>query len=99
MGLDITAPTAQKSTGAHPGGYSLYGVLYYHGDLGSGERYTVDMLHPNGNSGDGEGWLHINDDAVSAVRHEDVFGGHDSGKADDRCPYLLFYRRTTSTGT
>jgi ubiquitin carboxyl-terminal hydrolase 10 len=99
VGLDIMAPTAQKPTGAQPGSYTLYGILYHHGVSASGGHYTVDVLHQNGSGGDGEGWLHINDEAVSAVRHEDVFGGHDSGKADDRCPYLLFYRRTTSTGT
>ncbi len=97
VGLDITAPIAQKSTGAQPGSYTLYGILYHHGVLVSGGHYTVDVLHPNGNGGDGEGWLHIDDEAVSAVRREDVFGGHDNGNADDRCPYLLFYRRATST--
>jgi ubiquitin carboxyl-terminal hydrolase 10 len=99
VGLDIMAPIAQKSTGAQPGSYTLYGVLYYHDVSASGGRYTVDVLHPNGNGGDGEGWVHIDDEAVSAARHEDVFRGHDSGKADDRCACLLFYRRTTSTGT
>ncbi|KAN0116073.1 hypothetical protein V8E52_006379, partial [Russula decolorans] len=96
---DIMAPIAQKSTGAQPGSYTLYGVLYHHSVSASGGRYTVDVLHPNGNGGDGEGWVHIDDEAVSAVRHEDVFWGHESGKADDRCACLLFYRRTTSTGT
>jgi ubiquitin carboxyl-terminal hydrolase 10 len=97
--LDIMAPIAQKSTSAQPGSYMLYGVLYHHGVSASGGHYTVDVLHPNGNGDDEEGWLRINDEVVSAVQHEDVFGGHDSGKADDRCPYLLFYRRKTSTGT
>jgi ubiquitin carboxyl-terminal hydrolase 10 len=99
VGLDIMIPIAQKSTGAQPRNYTLYGVLYHHGVSASGGRYMVDVLHPNGNGGDGEGWLHIDDEAVSAVRHEDVFGGHDGGKADGRCPCLLFYRRTASTGT
>jgi hypothetical protein len=86
-GLDITAPIAQKSTGAQPGSYTLYSVLYHHGV--SGGRY-VDVLHPNGNGGDGD-CLHIDDEVVSAVRYEDVFAGRDSGKADDRCLYLLFH--------
>jgi hypothetical protein len=31
---------------------------------------------------------------VSAVRHEDVFEGHDNKRLDDRCAYMLFYCRT-----
>ena len=91
VGLDIMVPVAPKSTSASLGSYVLYGVLYHHGVSASEGHYTADVLHPNGN-GEGEGWLHIDDEIVSAVRHEDVFGGH------DHCPYLLFYRRTTSTG-
>jgi hypothetical protein len=87
VGLDITAPIAPKIDWRPAGElHTLWRTLspWYLGKRGA-----------NGNGGDGEGWLHIDDEAVSAVRHEDVFGGHDSGKADDRCPYLLFYHRTT----
>lgn len=98
MGLDITAPIAQRPIGAQPRSYALYGVLYHHGVSAIGGHYTVDVLHPNGNGGHGEGWLHIDDETVRTVQHEDVFGGHDNGQTDDWCPYMLFYRRTTSTG-
>ena len=97
VGLDIMAPVAQNPTDAQPGSYTLYGILYHHGVSVSGAHHTVDVLHPNENGGDGEGWLRIDGEAVHAVRHEDVFGGHDSGKANNRCPHLLFYRRKTST--
>ena len=55
------------------------------------------MLHPNVDSGSGEGWLHIDDGAVSAVRHDDVFGSHANEGGDDWCAYMLYYCRTTST--
>jgi hypothetical protein len=35
-GQDITAPIAQKSTGAQLGSYTLYGVLYHYGVSGRG---------------------------------------------------------------
>jgi ubiquitin carboxyl-terminal hydrolase 10 len=92
-----------------PARYTLYGVLYHHGVSAGGGHYTLDVLHPNPRGGTniagvagssigsgGEAWLHIDDETVSAVRHEDVFGdGNGNGKerSDDRCAYLLFYRR------
>jgi hypothetical protein len=36
---------------------------------------------------------------VSAVRHEDVFGGYDSEQVGDRCVYMLFYCRTAPART
>ena len=79
--------------------YKLYGVLYHRGKTSGTGHYTVDVLHPDGDSGSGEVWLRIDDEAVSAVRHEDVFGVHDSGPGDDRCVYMLFYCRTAPTWT
>jgi ubiquitin carboxyl-terminal hydrolase 10 len=93
------APGAGQS--AVPVRYTLCGVLYHHGTSTSGENYTVDVLHPSAHEGSGEGWLRIYDDTVSTVRHEEVFRRHDnerteSSPRDDRCAYLLLYRRTTS---
>lgn len=73
-------------------------VLYHHGLSASGGHYTLDVLHPNIDnvSGTGptvkprEGWIRIDDELVSDVRPEDVFG---IPERDDRCAYLLFYRR------
>ena len=53
VGLDVMAPITPKPTGPRPGSYALYGVLCHHGISESGGRYTIDVLHPNGNSGDG----------------------------------------------
>ncbi|KAF8467097.1 hypothetical protein DFH94DRAFT_639094 [Russula ochroleuca] len=90
--LEIMASVSGKS--AEPAHYKLYGVLYHHGESASSGNYTVDVLHPNEDSSGGEGWLHIDDEAVRAVRHEDVFGAHDNERVDDRCAYMLFYCRT-----
>lgn len=72
----------------------LFIVLYHHGLSASGGHYTLDVLHPNrdltSTSKPREGWIRIDDELVSDVRAEDVFGGVDR---DDRCAYLLFYRR------
>ena len=35
-------------------------------------------------------WIRIDDELVSDIRPEDIFGGQER---DDRCAYLLFYRR------
>jgi ubiquitin carboxyl-terminal hydrolase 10 len=90
------APVAGKS--AEPVYYKLYGVLYHHGESAGSGHYSVDVLHPNRDSGSGEGWLHIDDESVKAVWHEDVFGGHDNERrGDERCVYMLFYCRTAPT--
>ena len=60
------APVAGKSV--EPTHYKLYGVLYHHGESAGSGYYTVDVLHPNGDGGSREAWLHINDEAVCAVR-------------------------------
>ena len=50
------------------------------------------MLHPNRDLNDRAraAWIRIDDELVSDIRPEDVFGGQER---DDRCAYLLFYRR------
>jgi ubiquitin carboxyl-terminal hydrolase 10 len=90
------ALVAKKS--AEPVNYKLYGILY-HGRSAISGRYTVDVLHPNGNGSSGETWLHIDDEVVSAVRHEEMFGGQDNERGDDRCAYMLFYCRTAPAQT
>ena len=97
VGPEMMAPVAGKS--AEPVYYKLYGVLYHHGKSAGSGHYTVDVLHTNGDSGDEEVWLNFDDEVVSAMRHEDVFGGHDNEQVDDRCAYMLFYRRTAPTQT
>ena len=59
--------------------YNLYAVLYHHGESAGNGRYTVDVLHPNGDSASEEAWLRVDDEDVSAVRHQDVF--RNSGNA------------------
>ncbi|KAF8464932.1 hypothetical protein DFH94DRAFT_639948, partial [Russula ochroleuca] len=95
--LEIMAPIAEKP--AEPLHYRLYGILYHHGESAGSGHYTVDVLHQNGDSGSEEAWLHIDDEAVRAVRHEDVFGGHDDERVDGRCAYMLFYCRIAPAWT
>ena len=92
VGPEIMVPVAGKSV--EPAHYKLYGVLYHCGESASGGHYTVDVLHPDGDNCGGEGWLHIDDDGLSKVRHEDVFGRHSDEHVDDQCAYMLFYCRT-----
>ncbi len=70
----------------------IYTALYHHGLSASGGHYTLDVLHPNREMNDRprQAWIRIDDELVSDIRPEDVFGGQDR---DDRCAYLLFYRR------
>ena len=91
------APAAGRP--ALPARYKLNGVLYHHGWSARGGHYTVDVLHPNAHGGSGEGWLHIDDESVCSVQHEDVFGRRDIEWAEGRCAYLLFYRHAGSTYT
>lgn len=92
---DIMAPVSGKS--AESAHYKLYGVLYHRGESqgeSSGSRqYTIDVLHPN------QAWLRIDHEAVSAVKHEVVFGSQGHEWEDDQCAYLLFYCRTASVRT
>ncbi|EGN95847.1 hypothetical protein SERLA73DRAFT_162553 [Serpula lacrymans var. lacrymans S7.3] len=88
IGPDIMAPGRK----VQPTRYKLFGVLYHHGLSASGGHYTLDVLHPNRDMSTKprEAWIRIDDELVSDVRAEDVFGGLER---DDRCAYLLFYRR------
>ena len=91
------APVAEES--AEPVHYKLYGVLYHHGESAGSGHYTVDVLHSYGDSGNAETWLHIDDEVVNTVRHEDVFGSGENEQVVDRCVYMLFYCRTAPTQT
>ena len=88
------APISGKS--AEPAHYKLYGVFYYHGESTGSGHYSVDVPHPSGDGGGGEAWLHIDNEAASTVRHEDVFDDHGNEQVDDRCAYMLFYCCTAS---
>jgi ubiquitin carboxyl-terminal hydrolase 10 len=72
-------------------------VIYHHGVSASGGHYTLDVLHPtrfspgSATTSPRDGWVRIDDDLVSDVRPEDVFGA--SERDDSRCAYLLFYKR------
>ena len=70
-----------------PAQCELYGVLCHHGESAGSGYYTVDVLHQNEDGDSGEVWLHIDDEAVSAVRHEDMIGSHDNQRvgSDDWC--------------
>ena len=86
------APNSGRST--EPAHYKLHGVLYHHGESASIGHYTVDVLHPNGETSSGDSWMRIDDEVVSVVQHEDVFGGCDNERVDNLCAYMLFYCRT-----
>ena len=88
-GPDIMVPAARES--GKPSRYTLYGVLYHHGMAPGARHYSVDVLNPYGDGGDGEAWMHIDNESVSKVRHEDVFRGYEHEWAVDRSAYMLFY--------
>ena len=92
FGPEIIAPVSRKS--AELVRYKLHGVLYHHGESASSGHYAVDVLYRNGGGNSEEAWLHIDDEAVSAVQHEDVFGDNTNEPEDERCAYMLFYCRT-----
>ena len=95
---DIMVPNNQRPS--DPPHYKLYGVLYHHGESARSGHYTVDVLYRNGDGNTGEVWLHIDDEAVNPMRHEDVFGEHGTERdADEGCAYLLFYCRTSPIAT
>ncbi|KAI0265012.1 hypothetical protein BGY98DRAFT_939674 [Russula aff. rugulosa BPL654] len=71
--LDIMVPTARRPS--EPPHYKLQGILYHHGESAGSGHYTVDILYSSGDDDTGEVWLHIDDEIVKPMRHEDVFGG------------------------
>jgi ubiquitin carboxyl-terminal hydrolase 10 len=79
--------------------YTLYEVLYHHGKSAGGGHYTVDVLYPNAHGESEDVWLHINDETVGTLRHEDVFGRHENERVDGRSVNMLFYRRTAAPQT
>jgi ubiquitin carboxyl-terminal hydrolase 10 len=83
------APISGNST--DPALYKLYGVLYHHDESTGSGHYTVDVLHSSGDTSSGDSWMRIDDEVVSAVRHDDVFGVHDNEQGDKRCAYMLLY--------
>ncbi len=90
-------PDVQRPS--EPPHYKLHGVLYHHGESAGNGHYTVDVLHRKGDGDTGEVWLHIDNEAVTRMRHEDVFAEHGTERAaDGRCAYLLFYCRTSQIG-
>ena len=88
------APVVGKSVG--PTLYKLYGALYRQDKSAGSGHYAVDVLHPNGDNNGGGAWLHIDDEAVSVVQHEEMFGSRDKERGEDRSAYMLFYCRTAS---
>ncbi|PCH37812.1 cysteine proteinase [Wolfiporia cocos MD-104 SS10] len=92
IGPDLMAPTKRTP---YPAKYQLFGVLYHHGQSASGGHYTIDVLHPNRDLNDKPraAWIRIDDELVSDIRPDDVFN---TTERDDRCAYLLFYRRVSS---
>jgi ubiquitin carboxyl-terminal hydrolase 10 len=96
------ARSVQKSwhpfpgTHAEPVHYKLYRVLRHHSESAGSGHYAVDALHPDGECGSAEARLHIDDEAVSVVRHDNVF---DNERVADECVYMLFYCRTAPSQT
>ena len=91
------ASTPGKSV--EPARYKLYGVLYHHsGSAGSGGAIRL-MFVTLTETAVVEKLGYTSTTKVSAVRHNEVFGGHNVEWVDDRCVYMLFYCRTASIRT
>ncbi|KAI0260986.1 hypothetical protein BGY98DRAFT_1116470 [Russula aff. rugulosa BPL654] len=67
----IMVPNAQPLS--EPPHYKLYGVLYITGNL-QATALHARCSSPNGDGNTGEDWLHIDDEVVTRMGHEDVFG-------------------------
>ena len=55
-------------------------MLYYHGERAGNGHYMINVLSQSGNGR--VVWVRIDNKAV-AVRHEDLFGGHDKERVGD----------------
>ena len=99
VGSEIMAGISGKSTKPVHRHYKLHGVLYHHGESADSGHYTVDVLHLNGDSDIRDAWLHINDESVGVLQHEDVFEGQENGRVDGGCACMLFYCRNDPTQT
>ncbi|KAJ3885725.1 hypothetical protein GG344DRAFT_91194 [Lentinula edodes] len=98
IGADLLSAKARSNLGSQGVKYKLFGAIYHHGISASGGHYTLDVLHPDrfpraATAKPREGWIRIDDELVSDVRPEDVFGQGDFDDGGVRCAYLLFYRR------
>ncbi|KAF9267621.1 cysteine proteinase [Marasmius fiardii PR-910] len=104
IGGDVLTPTARSKNRATR--YKLFGVIYHHGLSASGGHYTLDVLHPNRfpsrnaakpneEARPREGWIRIDDELVSDIRHADIFASaaFERDDAVSRCAYMLFYKR------
>jgi ubiquitin carboxyl-terminal hydrolase 10 len=87
--VDPEIMTPFSGNSAEAAHYKLYGVLYHHGRSAGGGHYTVDVLHQSEDSGVVESWMHVDDEVVNAVQHEDVFGGRDNERRRSLCLYAV----------
>ncbi|KZV79125.1 cysteine proteinase [Exidia glandulosa HHB12029] len=88
LGNELMVPARRASNPTHIPKYKLSAVVYHHGQSATGGHYTLDVLHPAAGQATVP-WVRLDDDIVTRVRAEDVFG---QDGADDKVAYLLFYR-------
>ncbi|KAG7089705.1 hypothetical protein E1B28_011360 [Marasmius oreades] len=101
---DVLTPAARGKK--RPTRFKLFGVIYHHGVSASGGHYTLDVLHSsrfpsrittkaNEQACPREGWIRIDDELVSDIRHADIFASSafERDDAASRCAYMLFYKR------
>ncbi|KAF8077550.1 hypothetical protein FPV67DRAFT_1603374 [Lyophyllum atratum] len=88
VGGEVMAPGLRRGPAAR---YRLFGVVYHHGQSASGGHYTLDVLHPARPIP--EGWMRIDDELVSDLRADDVFGAQDRQEEEGKAAYMLFYQR------
>ena len=107
MHLDVLAPGIRKSWSpkyklfgvlyhhglSASGGHYTLDVLHptRYAGAGSGGAPAWGGAGVGGGVKAREGWVRIDDELVSDVRHEDVFGAWE--RDESRSAYLLFYKR------